>query len=195
MPSKPLEALHMYTIGPFRRSLQGHRYIVVIVDAFIRILFLIPVKRKNQIASEVVALITRLQRRFEKTIRVIRSDNGSEFRNKTLLTYTKQQGITHEWTIPHQPSQNGLVEQHNRLLKRTMKALLLTANCSKRLWDVVAIYSAQIWKCLPRPKQRFSPFQKLTGKRLHFLLQPYSLAFQRREQVTWYICLVSNASK
>ena len=47
-------------------------------------------------------------------IKHIRSDNGTEFKNTGLVTYLDTLGITHEFSAPYMPHQNGIMEHKNR---------------------------------------------------------------------------------
>nr|GEU54739.1 ribonuclease H-like domain-containing protein [Tanacetum cinerariifolium] len=62
--------------------------------------------------------------------KVIRSDNGTEFKNNDLNQFCGLKGIKREFSVPRTPQQNGIAERKNRTLieaARTMLAdLLLT---------------------------------------------------------------------
>jgi transposase InsO family protein len=49
-------------------------------------------------------------------IKHIRSDNDTEFKNTGLYLYLDTMGITHEFSAPYTPQQNGIVERENRTL-------------------------------------------------------------------------------
>ena len=49
-------------------------------------------------------------------IKHIRNDNGTEFKNTGLDTYLDTLGITHEFSAPYTPQQNGIMERKNRTL-------------------------------------------------------------------------------
>ncbi|GJV46231.1 retrovirus-related pol polyprotein from transposon TNT 1-94 [Tanacetum coccineum] len=46
----------------------------------------------------------------------VRTDRGTEFLNKTLHAYFKEEGIEHQTSTPRTPEQNGVVERRNRTL-------------------------------------------------------------------------------
>ncbi|GJZ05924.1 retrovirus-related pol polyprotein from transposon TNT 1-94 [Tanacetum coccineum] len=50
----------------------------------------------------------RVQIGLNKTVRFVRTDNGTEFVNKDLTDYYESVGITHEKTVPRTPQQNGV---------------------------------------------------------------------------------------
>ncbi|GKC18737.1 retrovirus-related pol polyprotein from transposon TNT 1-94, partial [Tanacetum coccineum] len=56
------------------------------------------------------------KRALNATIRFVRTDNGTEFVNKTLDGWFESVGISHETSVPRSPQQNGVVERRNRTL-------------------------------------------------------------------------------
>jgi transposase InsO family protein len=56
---------------------------------------------------------------------MIRSDNGTEFKNYTLNYFLSDEGIRHQYSSPYTPQQNSVAERKNRTLidmARTMFA-------------------------------------------------------------------------
>ncbi|GJZ97335.1 integrase, catalytic region, zinc finger, CCHC-type containing protein [Tanacetum coccineum] len=67
----------------------------------------------------VIKFLMQIQVGLNKTVRFIRTDNGTEFVNKTLYDHYEKAGIFHQKTVPRTPQQNGVVERRNRTLFRT----------------------------------------------------------------------------
>ncbi|GKG42985.1 putative ribonuclease H-like domain-containing protein, partial [Tanacetum coccineum] len=55
----------------------------------------------------------------------MRTDNGTEFVNKTLTDYYESIGITHKKTVPRTPQQNGIVERRNCTLVEGARTMLI----------------------------------------------------------------------
>ena len=51
------------------------------------------------------------------TIVSIRSDHGSEFQNQKFEEFCNENEISHNFSAPRTPQQNGMVERKNRTLK------------------------------------------------------------------------------
>ncbi|GKB13010.1 integrase, catalytic region, zinc finger, CCHC-type containing protein, partial [Tanacetum coccineum] len=66
-----------------------------------------------------------LVRGLNKTIRYIRTDNGTEFVNKDLTAYYENVGVFHQKTVPRTPQQNGVVERQNRTLVEAARTMLI----------------------------------------------------------------------
>ncbi|GJT10167.1 retrovirus-related pol polyprotein from transposon TNT 1-94 [Tanacetum coccineum] len=54
----------------------------------------------------------------------VRTDRGTEFLNKTLHAFFKEEGIEHQTSTPRTPEQNGVVERQNRTLVEAARTML-----------------------------------------------------------------------
>ena len=57
-----------------------------------------------------------LDKGSENKVKIIRSDNGTEFRNATIEDFCKDRGVKQEFSAPGTPQQNGIVERKNMTL-------------------------------------------------------------------------------
>nr|GFA19441.1 retrovirus-related Pol polyprotein from transposon TNT 1-94 [Tanacetum cinerariifolium] len=64
----------------------------------------------------------------------VRSDNGTEFKNKTLAKFFDEVGITQQLSATRTPLQNGVVERRNRTLVEAARTMLTFVNQSSFLW-------------------------------------------------------------
>ncbi|GJU85274.1 retrovirus-related pol polyprotein from transposon TNT 1-94 [Tanacetum coccineum] len=53
-----------------------------------------------------------------------KQQRGTEFLNKTLHAYFKEEGIEHQTSTPRTPKQNGVVERQNRTLVESCSTML-----------------------------------------------------------------------
>ncbi|GJS28956.1 retrovirus-related pol polyprotein from transposon TNT 1-94 [Tanacetum coccineum] len=104
-----LHTLHMDLCGPLRvQSINGKKYILVIVDDYSRFTWVKFLRSKDETPAFVINLLKQLQVGLNKTVRFMRTDNGTEFVNKDLTDFYESVGITYEKTIPRTPQQNGI---------------------------------------------------------------------------------------
>lgn len=75
-----------------------------------------------------------VENKFGRAMRVLRSDNGLEFKNRAMEEYTDSRGIQREFTAPYTPQQNGRAERDNRTLIESARTMLLAKNLPKFLW-------------------------------------------------------------
>nr|GEV90111.1 integrase, catalytic region, zinc finger, CCHC-type, peptidase aspartic, catalytic [Tanacetum cinerariifolium] len=65
-------------------------------------------------ASEVIiSFIKKTQVNLQLQVQRVRTDNGTEFKNKTLAKFFDEVGITQQFSAARMPQQNGVVERRN----------------------------------------------------------------------------------
>ncbi|GJR78614.1 retrovirus-related pol polyprotein from transposon TNT 1-94 [Tanacetum coccineum] len=80
-----LYLLHMDLCGPMRvASINGKRYILVIVDDYSRFTWVRFLRTKDEAPEAIIKCIKNIQVRLNATVRNIRTDDGTEFVNRTL---------------------------------------------------------------------------------------------------------------
>ncbi|GJV24987.1 retrovirus-related pol polyprotein from transposon TNT 1-94 [Tanacetum coccineum] len=67
------------------------------------------------------------------------SDRGTEFLNKTLHAYFKEEGIEHQTSTPRTPKQNGIVKRRNHTLVEVARRMLSASKLPLFFWaEVIA---------------------------------------------------------
>ncbi|GJW24298.1 putative ribonuclease H-like domain-containing protein [Tanacetum coccineum] len=85
---KVLHTLHMDLCGPMRvQSIKGKKYILVIVDDYSRFTWVKFLRSKDETPEFVTNFLKQIQVGLNKTVRFIRTDNGTEFVNQVIATY------------------------------------------------------------------------------------------------------------
>ncbi|GJS96437.1 retrovirus-related pol polyprotein from transposon TNT 1-94 [Tanacetum coccineum] len=79
-------------------------------------------------------MLKQLQVGLNKTVRFVRTDNGTKFVNKDLTDFYESVGITHKKTILRTPQQNGVVERRNRTLVEAARTMLIFSKAPLFLW-------------------------------------------------------------
>ncbi|GJX51569.1 retrovirus-related pol polyprotein from transposon TNT 1-94 [Tanacetum coccineum] len=90
------------------QTINGKKYILVIVDDYSRFTWVKFLRSKDETPKVVIKFLKQIQVGLNKTIRYIRTDNGTEFVNKDLTAYYERVGIFHQQTVPRTPPQNGI---------------------------------------------------------------------------------------
>ncbi|GJW75699.1 retrovirus-related pol polyprotein from transposon TNT 1-94 [Tanacetum coccineum] len=105
-----LHTLHMDLCGPMRvQSIKGKKYILVIVDDYSRFTWVKFLRSKDETPEFVTNFLKQIQVGLNKTVRFIRTDNGTEFVNQVMSEYYEGVGIFHQKSVPRTPQQNGVV--------------------------------------------------------------------------------------
>ncbi|GJZ28750.1 retrovirus-related pol polyprotein from transposon TNT 1-94 [Tanacetum coccineum] len=100
--------------GPMRvASINGKKYILVIVDDYSRFTWVKFLASKDEAPDFIIKFLKMIQVRLNTPVRNIRTDNGTEFVNQTLRSYYESVGISHETSVARSPQQNGVVERRN----------------------------------------------------------------------------------
>ena len=70
----------------------------------------------------------------EKNVKVIRSDNGGECSSKKFAEYCAEKGISHQFTNPYSPQQNGVSERLNRTIIEATRSMIHHAKLPLQFW-------------------------------------------------------------
>ncbi|GJZ76678.1 retrovirus-related pol polyprotein from transposon TNT 1-94 [Tanacetum coccineum] len=119
-----LYLLHMDLCGPMGvASVNGKKYILVIVDDYSRYTWVKFLASKDEAPDFIIKFLKMIQVRLNATVRNIRTHNGTDFVNQTLRDYYEQVGVSHETSVAQTPYQNGVVERRNRTLVKAARTL------------------------------------------------------------------------
>nr|GEY50641.1 hypothetical protein [Tanacetum cinerariifolium] len=121
-------------------------------------------------ASEVIiSFIKKTQVNLQLQVQRVRTDNGTEFKNKTLAKFFDEVEISQQFSAARTPPQNGVVEIRNRTLVEAARTMLTFANFTLFLW-AEAIATA----C-------FTKNRSIIHK--HFDKTPYELINKRKSNI------------
>ena len=123
--NKILELLHVDLFGPpSHASLGGKKYCLVIVDDFSRYSWVYFFKLKSETQRTFIDFINLVQWKYNVPVLIIRSDDGTEFKNYTLNDFLSDEGIKHQYSAAYTPQQNGVAERKNRTLIEMARTML-----------------------------------------------------------------------
>ncbi|KAJ9567585.1 hypothetical protein OSB04_003551 [Centaurea solstitialis] len=133
--SSPLQLLHMDLFGPINvQSIAGKKYTLVIVDEYSRYTWVFFLRSKSDAPEEIILFVRKMERLNNLTVRSIRSDHETEFKNSTLETFFDQKGISQNFSSVRTPQQNGVAERRNRTLIEAARSMLSEANLATQFW-------------------------------------------------------------
>ncbi|GJW35555.1 retrovirus-related pol polyprotein from transposon TNT 1-94 [Tanacetum coccineum] len=161
-----LYLLHMDLCGPMRVvSVNGKKYILVIVDDYSRFTWVKCLRSKDEALAFIINFLKMIQVRLKETVRRIRTDNGTEFVNQTLREYYEKVGISHETSVARSPQQNGVVERRNRTLIEAARTMLIYAKAPLFLWaEAVATACYTQNRSMIRRRHGKTPYELLHDK-------------------------------
>ncbi|GJW06074.1 retrovirus-related pol polyprotein from transposon TNT 1-94 [Tanacetum coccineum] len=130
-----LYVLHMDLCGPMlMASINGKRYILVIVDDYSRFTWVRFLRTKDESPEAIIKCIKNIQVSLNATICNVRTDNGTEFVNQILRDFYENVGISHQTSVSHTPQQNGIVKRQKRTLVEHARTMLIFSKASLFLW-------------------------------------------------------------
>lgn len=126
----PFHTLHIDHLGPFVKSKRGNSYLLVVVDAFTKFIFIKPVRNTN--TQNVIRVLDDIFYTFRVPDRLI-SDRGSCYTSHNFKKYCYSKGIKHILNAVASPKSNGQVERYNRTILNSLKAQNLRYD--EKDWD------------------------------------------------------------
>lgn len=137
------ELVHVDLWGPYRtQSLCGSYYFLTIVDDFSRGVWVFLLADKTQVQQTLKDFIALATRQFDRHVKTIRSDNGTEFTSMTK--FFSSQGIVHQTSCVGTPQQNGRVERKHRHLLNIARALMFKGKLSTEFWGECVLAAAHL---------------------------------------------------
>jgi hypothetical protein len=171
--TKSLQLIHMDLCGPMRvQSVNGKKYALVMVDDYSRYTWVNFLRTKDEAPELIVSFLKNIQVKLQLPVQAIRTDNGTEFKNRVLDSYLESVGISHTFSAARTPQQNGVVERRNRTLVEAARTMLLFSKLPLFLW-AEAVATA----C-------FTQNRSIINKR--FKKTPYELINQRIPNIKFF---------
>nr|GEY59563.1 hypothetical protein [Tanacetum cinerariifolium] len=92
-----LHLLHKDLCGPMRiASINGKRYVLVIVDDYSRYTWVHFLRSKDEAPEVIITFLKRITVLLQSPVIIIRTDNGTEFKNQMHKEYFDTVGISHQ---------------------------------------------------------------------------------------------------
>nr|GEU72133.1 retrotransposon protein, putative, unclassified [Tanacetum cinerariifolium] len=119
-----LYLLHMDLCSPMRVvSINEKMYILVIVDDYLRFTWVRFLRSKDEAPEAIIKCIKNIQVHLNAIVRNVRTDNVTEFVNRTIRKFYENAGISHQTSVARTPQQNGVVERQNRTLVEVARTI------------------------------------------------------------------------
>ncbi|GKE52693.1 putative ribonuclease H-like domain-containing protein [Tanacetum coccineum] len=132
---QPLQMLHMDLFGPtFVKSLMKKVYYLVVTDDYSRFSWVFFLATKDETSEILKTFITGIENLIDLKVKVIRCDNGTEFKNKVMNQFCEMKGIKREFSVARTPQQNGVVERRNRTLIEAARTILADSKLPTTFW-------------------------------------------------------------
>uniref|UniRef100_A0A2N9FT93 Integrase catalytic domain-containing protein n=1 Tax=Fagus sylvatica TaxID=28930 RepID=A0A2N9FT93_FAGSY len=164
--TQPLELVHSDVWGPAPiNSSNGYRYYLLFVDDFSRFSWLFLLKHKSEVLTTFKHFKATVENQLSTQIKYLRTDCGGEYSSNAFTDFCSSHGITHQFSCPHTPQQNGIVERKHRHIVESALTILSHASLPITYWTYAVSTAVHLINRLPTPKlSHISPWEKLFHK-------------------------------
>nr|GFA69390.1 putative ribonuclease H-like domain-containing protein [Tanacetum cinerariifolium] len=133
--SKPLHMLHMDLFGHTHvKSLMKKSYCLVNTDDISRFSWVFFLATKDETSGILKTFIIGIENQLECKVKVIKYDNGTEFKNSVMNQFCDMKRIKREFSIGRTPQQNGVAEKKNRTLIEDARTMLVDSKLPTTFW-------------------------------------------------------------
>nr|GEU50448.1 putative reverse transcriptase domain-containing protein [Tanacetum cinerariifolium] len=115
----------MDLFGPtFVKSLNKKSYCLVVTDDYSRFSWVFFLATKDETSTILKTFITGIEIQTNHKVKIIRSDNETEFKNHDLNQFCGIKGIKREFSVARTPQQNEVAKRKNRTLIEVARTML-----------------------------------------------------------------------
>ncbi|GJY92754.1 putative ribonuclease H-like domain-containing protein [Tanacetum coccineum] len=164
--SHTLQLLHMDLFGPTSvRSINHKTYCLVITDDFSRFSWTFFLRTKDETSAILKDFIRQIENQLNQKVKIIRCDNGTEFKNKEVIEFCGLKGIKREYSNARTPQQNGVAERKNMTLIEAARTMLADSFLPNTFWaEAVSTACYVLNRVLVTKPHNKTPYELLTGK-------------------------------
>nr|GFC37292.1 putative ribonuclease H-like domain-containing protein [Tanacetum cinerariifolium] len=149
----------------FVKSLSKKSYCLVITNDYSRFSWVFFLASKDETPSVLKTLIIDLENLLSLTVKIIRCDNGTEFKNADLNQFCGLKGIKREFSVPRTPQQNGIAERKNRTLIEAARTLLADSLLTIPFWTEAVNTACYVQnRVLVTKPHNKTPYELLHGR-------------------------------
>ncbi|GKE24748.1 putative ribonuclease H-like domain-containing protein, partial [Tanacetum coccineum] len=109
-------------------------YCLVVTDDYSRFSWVFFLATKDETSEILKTFITGIENLIDLKVKVIRCDNGTEFKNKVMNQFCEMKGIKREFSVARTPQQNGVAERKNRTLIEAARTMLADSKLPTTFW-------------------------------------------------------------
>ncbi|GKE80647.1 putative ribonuclease H-like domain-containing protein [Tanacetum coccineum] len=110
------------------------KYCLVVTDDYSRFSWVFFLATKDEKSEILKNFIKEIENLVDNKVKIIRSDNETEFKNKVMDDFCREKGIRREYSVARTPQQNGIAERKNRTLIEAARTLLADSKLPTTFW-------------------------------------------------------------
>ncbi|GJW78436.1 putative ribonuclease H-like domain-containing protein [Tanacetum coccineum] len=109
-------------------------YCLVVTDDYNRFSWVFFLATKDETSGILKSFITGIENLIDQRVKVIRYDNGTEFKNKEMNLFCERKCINSEFSIARTPQKNGVAERKIRTLIEAARTMLADSKLPTTFW-------------------------------------------------------------
>ncbi|GJT86428.1 putative ribonuclease H-like domain-containing protein [Tanacetum coccineum] len=106
----------------------------VVTDDYSRFTWVFFLASKDETSGILKSFITQIENLVDKKVRIIRRNNGTEFKNRVMSEFCEEKSIKREFSVARTPQQNGVAERRNRTLIKAARTMLADFKLPTTFW-------------------------------------------------------------
>ncbi|GJV98690.1 ribonuclease H-like domain-containing protein [Tanacetum coccineum] len=119
---------------------------------------------KDETSEILCKFIIGLENQLNHNVKIIRCDNGTEFKNHAMNEFCAKKGIKREFSVARTPQQNGVAERKNRTLIEAARTMLADSLLPIPFWaEAVNTACYVLNRVLVTKPQNKTPYELLIG--------------------------------
>nr|GEY93514.1 putative ribonuclease H-like domain-containing protein [Tanacetum cinerariifolium] len=115
-------------------SLMKKMYCLFFIDDYSRFTWVFFLATKDETSGIRKSFITRIENLVDHKVKMIRCDNGTEFKNREVNQFCKMKGILRQFSIARTPQQNRVAERRNKTLIEATRTMLADSKLPTTFW-------------------------------------------------------------
>ncbi|GJW77776.1 putative ribonuclease H-like domain-containing protein [Tanacetum coccineum] len=112
-------------------------YCLVVTDDCSRFTWVFFLATKDETIGILKSFITGIENIVDHKVKVIRCDNGTEFKNREMNQFCKMKGILIQFSLARTPQQNGVTERRNWTQIEAARTMLADSKLPTTFWAEV----------------------------------------------------------
>ncbi|GJS21196.1 putative ribonuclease H-like domain-containing protein [Tanacetum coccineum] len=143
----------------------GKMYYLVVTDDYSKFTWVFFLAKKDETSSILKNFIIGIENQLNHKVKIIRCDNGIEFKNYEMNQFCRIKGIKREFSNARTPQQNGVAERKNRTLIEAARTILADSLLPIQFW-AEAVNTAcyvQNMVLVTKPHNK-TPYELLIGR-------------------------------
>lgn len=161
------EMIHSDVCGPTNiASPSGSNYFLIFKDELSGFSTLYFLKRKSEVIDKFKEFEALVARQTSNRIKVLRTDNGTEYTSHEFRKFLQCKGIVHETSSPYLHEQNGCVERELRTLVNCARSMLIANDVPQYLWtEAVKTASYVVNRTVSTRSDGITPYEAWFGRK------------------------------